>query len=131
MKLVDTTFLIDLSRKKEAAFKKAKELEEQIVYFSEISRFELVLGSYALGGDVSSRIGMLDDLLKNFEPLSFDKAAAIAAGMIAGELHRKGKPIGPSDCMIAGIALSNNIPAIVTKNKNHFDRIEGIKTETY
>jgi len=33
--------------------------------------------------------------------------------------------------MIAGIALSNNINTIITRDKEHFKRIEGIKVESY
>ena len=132
MKLVDTTFLIDLSRNNDAALKKLNKLEEEPrVYFSEISRFEMVVGTYALGGDTLRKIDEVNTLLSDFESLPLNEAAATMAGKIAGELLIKGKSIESSDCMIAGIALANSISTIVTRNKTHFERIPGIIVETY
>lgn len=132
MKLVDTTFLVDLLRNKTDVVKKAKEIgKESPIFFSEISRFELVIGCYALEGDISKRISAVDSLLHSFEPLPFNKEAATESGTIAGDLNRKGKQIDPSDTMIAGTALANGISIIVTRNKTHFERIPEIMVETY
>jgi predicted nucleic acid-binding protein len=57
------------------------------------------------------------------EVLSFDRPAAQLAGRIAGELERKGKPIGVTDPMIAAIAIEHGLE-LVTGNTTHFQRIQ-------
>ena len=131
MKLVDTTFLIDLSRGTDAAVRKINELEAARLFCSEISRFEMIAGLYALHENPSKKIGALDGLFKNFECLPLNVAEAAFAGTIAGELHRKGEDIRDADCLIAGTALANGISTIVTRNKTHFERIPGLTVETY
>ena len=46
-----------------------------------------------------------------------------AAGRIAGDLERVGRPIGLADPMIAAIALTHGLE-LVTGNTGHFQRIQ-------
>lgn len=133
MKLVDTTFLIDLSKNKADAVKKSLELDEEPkVFCTEISVYEIILGVYAIKNiDYNKRLQKLESMFNNFHILTLDHNSAIKAGEIAGELIKTGKTISDADCMIAGIALSNNIITIITKDKEHFTRIKGIKVEGY
>jgi len=48
-----------------------------------------------------------------------------AAGIYA-DLKKKGQPIGHTDCLIAGIALTNNLQ-LVTNNTDHFKRVKGLE----
>ena len=48
-----------------------------------------------------------------------------AAG-IYPDLKKKGQPIGHTDCLIAGIALTNNLQ-LVTNNTDHFKRVKGLE----
>ena len=52
-----------------------------------------------------------------------------SAGIIHGDLIKKGWVIEPVDCMIAGIAKVYNKP-VLTRDE-HFSRIEGLKVEKY
>jgi len=63
--------------------------------------------------------------------LSFGRKEAIQSAKILGYLIRNGEAIEFRDGLIAGTALSNGIPMILTKNIDHFVRIEGIKVITY
>lgn len=38
------------------------------------------------------------------------------------KLDRTGQPIGMGDSLIAGIALTHNLP-LLTRNRNHFTRV--------
>ena len=60
-----------------------------------------------------------DDLVKIKEFINLEK------------FIKKGNMISDCDCLTAGIALSNGVNKIVTKNVKHFDRIKDIKAETY
>ena len=63
--------------------------------------------------------------------LPFDRKAAFLAGKIAGTLLNQGKPIGDTDCLIAGVAIANGIKETVTPNKDHFSAIKELKIITY
>ena len=56
-------------------------------------------------------------------PLDFD--AARLAGLIFGDLHRTGHPIGRADPFIAAIAIQADLP-LVTGNTSHFARIQAL-----
>jgi tRNA(fMet)-specific endonuclease VapC len=46
-------------------------------------------------------------------------------------LRKKGKENGKFDCIIAAIFLSNGINTIITKNKKHFENIDGFNVISY
>jgi len=133
MKVTDTTFLIDLSRNRSDAVNISLELDkEQKIFCTEVSVYEMILGVYAVKGiDHAEKLQKLEAMFNNFNLLALDHESAIKAGEIAGILLREGKTISDTDCMIAGIALANNINIVVTRNKEHFERIKGIKVEGY
>lgn len=56
--------------------------------------------------------------------------SAVVAGGIDGNLIKKGLKIDPEDSMIAGIAMSRG-ETILTRNTEHFGKIEGLNIETY
>ena len=62
--------------------------------------------------------------------LSFDRVAAEAAARIRADLERQGQPIGPYDLLIAGHALANGL-TLVTNNVQEFQRVSGLKLETW
>ena len=133
MKLVDTTFLVDLSRNDKDAVKKSFDLDKgPAVFCTEISVYEVVMGVYAIKGiEHTKKLEKLEDMFNRFHLLTLDHISSIKSAEIAGELIRDGKTISDTDCMIAGIALSNGISTIVTRDKEHFERIKGIKVESY
>ena len=52
--------------------------------------------------------------------VSFDEAAAQAAGVIAAEQRRAGRPVEIRDVQIAGVARSRKA-ALATRNRKHFE----------
>src|ERR1035437_3213915 len=62
-------------------------------------------------------------VLNKVLPLAL-RAAKIAAE-IQADLRKKGKEIGHTDTLIAGIALANDLQ-LVTNNTDHFKRIKGL-----
>lgn len=53
-------------------------------------------------------------------------SATKQAAEIYAELKKKGLPIGHTDCLIAGIALTNELQ-LVTNNTDHFKRVKGLE----
>lgn len=52
------------------------------------------------------------------------------AGKLSGELISSGQEIDREDCIIAATALLHDEP-IVTRNVDHFERIDGLDVRTY
>src|SRR3989338_4183447 len=59
--------------------------------------------------------------------LPMQKNSSIISSKIFRELKQSGKEIGNNDAMIAGIMKSLNCSKILTNNKKHFERINGIE----
>jgi tRNA(fMet)-specific endonuclease VapC len=53
-------------------------------------------------------------------------SATKQAAEIYADLKKKGQPIGHTDCLIAGIALTNGLQ-LITNNADHFKRVPGLE----
>ncbi|MDP3765835.1 MAG: type II toxin-antitoxin system VapC family toxin [Nanoarchaeota archaeon] len=133
MILLDTTFLIDLLKQRKNAVDKAVELvNRDELATTSVNIYELLIGVYSKKDiDHGKKLAAIEDLTEKLEILTLEKNSAIKSAKIGGELMLNGEIVGDTDNMIAGIALSNGIAAIVTRDKEHFQRIKGIKVESY
>ena len=128
MKLLDSTFLIDLLRGRKETLKIANSKEPLLT--TQINMYEIIRGLF-LRNVTSSKFVESMELFDNIRVLSFDDNAVIKSAEICSDLEKKGLKIHNFDCMTAGIALSRGINKIVTKNIKHFNRIKGIEVEAY
>ncbi len=128
--IADTTFLIDyLNGHKGAVNLLAKNPDIQIKT-TYINVYELLIGTkHEKTSDQNIRIA--NALIENIETLGLDRKSADTAAEISARLIKAGQKIEASDALIAGIALSNGENQIITANKNHFERIPGLKIITY
>ncbi|MFX0209071.1 MAG: type II toxin-antitoxin system VapC family toxin [Candidatus Hodarchaeota archaeon] len=137
MILTDTTFLIDCLRKKADVQAIIDNYPDEILYTTEINVFEMYLGLYSSKFLKSKkelfeqRKKRLEDLLTKFQVLSFARKEAIEAAKILGKLSIEGQLIDFRDGMIGGIARINGISTILTKNVEHFKRIESLNVISY
>ena len=94
------------------------------INFSIISYYEILNGLlYKDAGKQLKRFTEFAELCKIL-PLTIS-ATRQAAGIYA-DLKKKGQPIGHTDCLIAGIALTNDLQ-LVTNNTDHFKRVKGLE----
>jgi len=128
MKILDTTFLIDFLRGDKRTLKIAKGNGHLLT--TQINMYEVIRGIF-LGDNSASDLLKATEMFENIRVLQFDDNAIIKAAEIFADLTKKGRMIADNDCIIAGIALSNNINNIITQNTEHFKRIKDIKVETY
>jgi len=128
MKVLDTTFLIDLMRGKEET-KDIMQGNEPLLT-TQINMYEVIVGMF-MRRISSSQYLQINELFENIRLLSLDDKSIIRSAEICSELLKKGQAIEDADCLTAGIALSNGVATIVTKNVEHFKRIKGIKVESY
>jgi predicted nucleic acid-binding protein len=137
MILADSTFLIDILRKKTDVIAYLKEHPDEILFTTQINVFGLYLGLYSIKKIdkdpilMNKRLTKLEELLSKFQILSFNKNEAIKSAKLLGKLNQIGTPIDFRDGIIAGIALSNGIRKILIKNIDHFKRIENLEVVSY
>jgi len=62
--------------------------------------------------------------------LPLNEESAIIAGEIGAQLVIQGETIDAVDIMIGAIAKHNN-ETLITRNKKHFEKIPGLKIESY
>ena len=128
--ILDTSFIIDLLKNKTPALIKAHQLEKSslAVRTTTISVFELWQGVEDIQDNQKREL--IEQFLSSTGLLSLDIESAKIAGTMYSELERKGEIIETEDCMIAGIAKHHG-DTVLTRNIKHFERIKGIKIETY
>jgi tRNA(fMet)-specific endonuclease VapC len=127
MKAIDTTFLIDFLNGSEETKKIV--MKEDIVT-TQVNMFEIVRGFF-LDDNPSRALERAFDLLEGIRVLGLDEGGIVRSAEISAGLMKKGLKISDADCLTAGISLSKGVSTIITRNVKHFNRIQGIKVETY
>jgi len=127
---LDTTVLIDLFKNDERVISLLASIEETI-FLNEIVYLELLIGLDPKNKMHNDEESFYENLFSSFPVLSLNVIAIKKAREVLWELKKEGKEIAPFDCTIAGIYLANGISTIITKNKNHFERIKGLQVLSY
>jgi len=126
-KCLDTDILIDFLRGKERAVKYVESMSKRIrLVTTVINAFELYYGAYKYKRDTEK----LNEFLKSMEILPFTIIEAKKAAEIEANLESQGEVVGLKDVLISSIAISNNC-TIVTGNVKHFNKIQGVKVESW
>jgi len=128
MKLLDTTFLIDLLRGKKETFKIINSKEP--LFTTKINMYEVIKGLF-LKNITKAKLVEVMDIFDNIRVLPFDDNALIKSAEIYSDLTKRGLEVHDLDCITAGIMLSKGINEIVTRNAKHFKKIKGITVENY
>lgn len=129
--ILDSSFLIHVMSRHDAALKKLDEIEERGVpqRVPALAVYELYIGVGQ--GDLPQR--ERDKIERVLRPRAFyrvDRDTASRGGLIEGELRAEGDQIGAGDALIGATALQFDEP-VLTDNPEHFERIDGVSVETY
>ena len=129
--ILDTDFIIDLMEELPEAVAKMEQLHQrqQTIFITTPTFFKLFTG-VAYGSQPEKEKQKIKLIIENQRIFDLTKASAEEAGIISGTLKKQGIPIDHEDCLIAGIAIHHNEP-LLTHNIKHFQRIKGLKIETY
>ena len=127
MKILDTTFLIDLLNGDHGTVAIAKSKETLLT--TQINMYEVIRGIFLI--NESKALVKARALFGQIRVLPLDDNSIIKSADIFADLSKRGEIIADNDCMTAGIALANGINKVVTRNTKHFRRIKGIKPEMY
>lgn len=132
MLCLDSDFMIALLRGDKKAITKAEKLEEESreIVSTAINALELFVGIVAIDGISGTRVKETRDFLENLTILNLDMSSAERSAYILNSLEKLGKSIGLKDSLIAGIALEHKAD-ILTRNIKHFERVSGLKVETW
>lgn len=130
MYMLDTNIIVKATRQKDHPVR--EKLLNHIngdLCISSITYTELMYGVYH-SQNPEKNLSALVEVLSWIQILPFDLAAADSAAKIMASLASKGTLIGDRDMLIAGHALSKNIP-IVTHNVREFKRVAGLQIEDW
>lgn len=128
---VDTSIFVDCLRKNVVLSSKsliASLQDENEGYTSAITVAELSVGAH-----LSKRTDALKKTLNLLAPVNLidiDRSIALEGGKIYSSMVKSGEEIELNDCLIAASALTTGIGEIVTRNKKHFTKVEGIEAIT-
>lgn len=127
----DTTFIIDLLHGDEdaEALLELIEKEARPQKVSSVTVLELYEGVVRWSRSSTTREQIID-VLESKSVVNADDAVMRKAGKISGELINQGSRIDREDCIIAASALLND-EAVVTRNVEHFERIDGVEVRSY
>jgi len=114
-----------LKRKPIEVFKKFKILEPCKLKISSITVAELYYGAYN-SQKIEENLRRVDNFLKPFDHIEFNKESAIEYAKIKSDLKRRGKIIGELDMQIAAVAKANNL-ILITNNVKEFERADGLQ----
>lgn len=129
MIFTDTTFLIDLQRssrnpRHQSAARWLENHGEVEIVLSAI-----VLGEFAEGFETTGH-PVIEYYRAAHRIIGLDDRVAMVYSKISRDLRSKGTPIGANDTWIAATALAHLAP-LLTRNVDHFSRIEGLEVVSY
>ncbi|MGA8153800.1 MAG: type II toxin-antitoxin system VapC family toxin [Terriglobales bacterium] len=125
MILADTDVLIDyLAGSQPVTDQVLDYARSDSLHTSAVTCFELLSGAWE--GKRGDRVRRL---VAAVPVLPLDREAATRAAEVRQQLARSGFSIGMADSLIAGIALVNDLP-LLTRNRKHFDHVEGLRLIT-
>jgi len=122
---LDTEFISEYLHRNKDARKKLEELRlggTRLATVS-ISAFEIYYVPFRFGGKQS--LERTNRFLDAIQVIPVTLESAKMAARIQAELLRRGTPIGIRDTLIAGVALTEEIP-VLTRNLKHFRRLKEI-----
>jgi len=120
--VLDTDILIDFLRNKKKTVLLIENLKKENLATTAINVFELFWGAHK----VKSQLTAVERLLNSLVLLNTTKESMREAGEIAAILDSRGIQINVGDLLIGAICRVSNY-AIVTNNKQHFSRIDGLR----
>lgn len=130
---LDSDFIIDYLHGKKEAIAALQKLDGN-VFTTEVNVFEIFYGLYALKNWSEREQRTIIDFFSSFgadEVLPFDALCGEMSAKILTDLQKKGKVIDQNDCFIASIILKNGFNKILTGNKKHFSRVDGLTVLDY
>jgi tRNA(fMet)-specific endonuclease VapC len=126
--LVDTDWVIHYLNGHPEIVRRLHELQPQGLGLSVISLAELYEGIYFSTDPVGNEQD-LHDFLQGVSLIGLDEEACKLFGRERGRLRKAGQLIGDFDLLIAATGVHNGL-TVLTNNRQHFERVEGLHLES-
>jgi tRNA(fMet)-specific endonuclease VapC len=127
--LIDTDWVIDHLNHIERVTRRLEELAPEGLALSIISLAELYEGVYYSRDPVESEAALQCFLNPELTILDLDEETSKIFGKERGRLRTAGLLIGDCDLLIGATALRHRL-TLLTNNRRHFERIEGLRMES-
>jgi len=127
--LIDTDWVIDHLNHIERVTRRLEELAPEGLALSIISLAELYEGVYCSRDPVESDAALQRFLNPELTILGLDEETCKIFGKERGRLRAAGLLIGDCDLLIGATALRHHL-TLLTNNRRHFERIEGLRVES-
>jgi tRNA(fMet)-specific endonuclease VapC len=127
--LIDTDWVIDHLNQIESVTARLHELAPEGLAMSVVSLGELYEGVYYSRDLEASQASLQRFLNRQLTILGIDEETCKIFGRERGRLRTIGQRIGDMDLMIAATALQYDL-TLLTNNRRHFDRIDGLRIES-
>ena len=127
--LIDTDWVIDHLNHIERVTRRLEERALDGLALSIISLAELYEGVYYSRDPVESEAALQRFLSPELMLLGMDEETCKIFGKERGRLRAAGLMIGDCDLLIGATALRHNL-TLLTNNRRHFERIEGLRIES-
>lgn len=127
----DTSFIVDLLRGDDDATRLLDILEREArpQKVSAVTVLELYEG-VARSQTPAAKADRILDVLATKHVVAADDAVMRKAGRLSGDLIGRDEQIEREDCVIAATALLND-ETVVTRNVDHFERVDDLDVRTY
>ena len=128
--MLDTdTCIYVINKRPQSVFDRFKQERVGDIGLSSIALSELHYGAEK-SSNPGKNLAALDDFVTPLEVLEYGEEEAEEYGRIRSYLERKGELIGSMDMLIAAHAKSLDV-TLVTSNSREFNRVPGIRIETW
>ncbi len=124
---LDTTAIIDFFRGEE----KLKTILQEPIATTSLNYLEIQFGIDYDDKKRDQEIRYYEEFFNNTHHIELNKAIAKRASHIVWQLRKQGKTIGKIDATIAAGYLEYGITTILTRNKKHFENIQGLQVISY
>ena len=127
---LDTSAIIDLFKGVDSVKKVLADAKGPFVA-TDVTYAEVMFGLNPKHPKSKAEEQYYDEFFNSISMLKLTETSSKKAAAIYWELREAGKVLEPFDCLIAGILLANGVTTIITKNKQHFERVNGLKVIGY
>lgn len=122
---LDTSTLIDVMRSRDANVQRGfMEMDAGRAVVPVVVLHELLSGA-DVGASPQRERARITQVLSELAVIALEPSDIESTAAVRSELHRRGRPIGDIDTLIAGQALARGW-TVVTRNVRHFGRVEGL-----